>query len=139
MPSDGGTVTNTLAEKKVVSNYSNNPYVAEGDYHGNSKVTDSSGISEFTPITHRLTTIMDRFVSVGGDDNVYVNGTKETRVDNGDMILFVGPADALIKNAYSRWADEFASIAAANLLPDTKIPAYPILPGVDYNNLTNLA
>ena len=135
MPSDVGTVINTLAEKKVVSNSSNNPYVAEGDYHGNSRVTDSSGMSEFTPNVHRVTTIMDRFVSVGGDDNVYVNGTKETRVDNGDMILFVGPSDALTTDAYNRWAQEFASIAAANLLPDTKIPAYPIIPGIDINNL----
>jgi hypothetical protein len=135
MAFNGGSVTNTGAYKKVISDASNNSFVAEGDNHGNSRVTDSSGITEFTPNVHTTTTIMDRFVSVGGDDNMYVKGTKETRVDNGDLVVFVGPSDALIADAYNRWATEFAKLAAANLLPDTKIPAYPILQGVDYNNL----
>lgn len=136
MALDAVSVTNTLAEKKVVSNSSSNPFVAEGDYHGNSRVTDSSGISEFTPNVHRTTTIMDRFVSIGGDDNVYVKGTKETRVDNGDFMVIVGPSNAITTDAYNRWALEFSKLAAANLLPDTKIPAYPIIPGVDINNLS---
>lgn len=130
-----GTVVKSLGEQKVVSNDPRNAYVANGDYHGNSRTTSSGGISEFTPNNYSLVTIMDRFVSVGGDDNIYVKGNKEDRVDDGNLTVVVGPSISLQTDAYNRWAAEYAKIAAANLLPDVKVEAYPILPGVDYNNL----
>lgn len=130
-----GSVTVSKAEQKVVSNVTGNEYVATGDFHGNSKVTDSSGISEFTPNTYRLTTTMDRFIAVKGDDSVYVRGDREVRVDGGDYYEIIGPATAMKTDAYQRWADEFAKIAAANLTPELKIPTYPIFPGIDINNI----
>ena len=133
---DTGTVQNSGAEKKVISNSSSNPYVAYGDCHGNSRVTDASGISEFTPNVHRTTTIMNRFATVGGDENLFVNGNNEVRVENGNMMVMVGPSDAMLTGAYDRWAAEYSKIAAANLIPDTKIPAFPIIGGIDINNLS---
>ena len=136
MSNNNAAVINYGAEKKIISNDPKNAYTYKTDYHGNNTITDASGTSVFTPNVYRQTSIMDRFVTVGGDDSNFVAGNKEIRVDNGDYTLIVGSADAVISDAYNAWAEEFAAIAAANLLPDTKIPAIPIIPGLDYNNIS---
>lgn len=135
MASDIGSVHNFGGEKTVITSTGIRSYTARVDYHGNSRKTDSSGVTEFTPNIYRQTAIMDRFITVGGDDSKFVKGNKETRVDNGDYTIFIGPAEALHTDAYSKWAEEFATIAAANLLPETKIPAFPILQGISYDDL----
>lgn len=128
------SVLNTGAKKEIISSSSSGPYVAQGDWYGNGRVTDATGMTDFSPNVYRLTTIMDRFIAVGGNDSKYVQGDKETRVSNGDIMVMVGPSEALNKSAYTRWAEKFSKIASSNLIPPTEIEAYPIIPGYDINN-----
>lgn len=135
MPLEAGSVLNSGGKKVVVNSSSTNPYVAEGDYFGNGRVTDSTGMSDYTPNIYRQTALMDRFITVGGDDLKYVQGDKETRVGAGDVMIMVGAPEVFNQGVYDEWAKEFAKIAANNLLPEAKIVAVPCIPGVDINEL----
>ena len=127
---NSGAVINTRGKQETISNVSGKEYVAESDYNGNSRITSSAGISEFSSNNYQSNILMDRFETIGNNDNQYVKGIKEERIE-GDVYVIVGSTNAIQTDAYTRWAEVYSKFVAVNILPDTTKPVVPIIPGVD--------